>query len=288
MLRHRLLPPVSYQGGKRRQAPEIVRHMGLQRGQQFFDLCAGSGAVTLELISRGHDPAKITMVDAGPWGDVWRLVGEGTFDLDRLAWWLSQVPAEDANIADFLVSLRDSTLPSEPEAPYVFLLLQAGAFGGTPVRERGGRWACRAFIRRSGNDGHYSFAPPPDEMHRRMKELARQARGVRGMRCYAHEIAPSPADAVYADPAYRHIPNDYRLHFDAAAFASAHPAVPVYVSEGVPLTANARAIRVRKKGSFRGRESADRSEYLSLFNADWTTPEPASGPDAEVLDLFAG
>lgn len=72
-----LLPPVSYQGGKRRQAPEIVRHMALDPEQEMFDLCCGSGAVSLELISRGHNPAKITMVDAGPWGDVWRLVGAG-------------------------------------------------------------------------------------------------------------------------------------------------------------------------------------------------------------------
>lgn len=67
MLRPRrvhLLPPVSYQGGKRRQAPEIVRHMALDPEQEFVELCAGSGAVSLELISRGHNPAKITMVDS--------------------------------------------------------------------------------------------------------------------------------------------------------------------------------------------------------------------------------
>lgn len=34
----------------------------------FFDLCSGSGVITLELISRGIKPQNITMLDISSWG----------------------------------------------------------------------------------------------------------------------------------------------------------------------------------------------------------------------------
>jgi len=71
--RTRLRVPCSYQGGKQRVAAEIaeilVDETGIvDSGAEFFDLCCGSGAISVEMINKGVDPSKITMLDRGPWG----------------------------------------------------------------------------------------------------------------------------------------------------------------------------------------------------------------------------
>ena len=69
--RTRLRVPCSYQGGKQRVAAEIaeilVDETGIvDSGAEFFDLCCGSGAISVEMINKGVDPSKITMLDRGP------------------------------------------------------------------------------------------------------------------------------------------------------------------------------------------------------------------------------
>src|SRR5208282_995667 len=63
----KFLPPVTYQGGKGRLATEIVERMGLPVAGRFYDLCCGSGAVSVAAVERGQSPERITMVDLGPW-----------------------------------------------------------------------------------------------------------------------------------------------------------------------------------------------------------------------------
>jgi D12 class N6 adenine-specific DNA methyltransferase len=76
-----MLPPVTYQGGKGRLAKQIVQKMAVPAEATFYDLCCGSGAVSLALVETGHSPERIIMVDKGPWGKFWKAIGEGTFDL---------------------------------------------------------------------------------------------------------------------------------------------------------------------------------------------------------------
>lgn len=66
-----LIPPCSYQGGKQRLAKEIVdvifdRNF-ITDNTKFYDLCCGSGAISLELINRGVNPENIIMLDVGVW-----------------------------------------------------------------------------------------------------------------------------------------------------------------------------------------------------------------------------
>lgn len=80
-----LLPPCTYQGGKHRVAVKIIdaidsREHLLQNKTDFYDLCCGSGAITLELINRGFPTHKIHMCDAGPWGTFWKSVQENTLN----------------------------------------------------------------------------------------------------------------------------------------------------------------------------------------------------------------
>ena len=82
----KLIPPCSYQGGKQRLAKQIVdiifEQNEINDNTKFYDLCCGSGAITLELINRGVNPKNITMVDASMWGKLWEAIANNEFKLD--------------------------------------------------------------------------------------------------------------------------------------------------------------------------------------------------------------
>lgn len=283
MLRPRrvhLLPPVSYQGGKRRQAPEIVRHMALDPEQEFWDLCAGSGAVSLELISRGHNPAKITMVDAGPWGDVWQLVGAGEFDLRTLEIICREVDVAPDKVPDALKEIALSILPTHFLAPYAFLLLQSGSFGGRSVVEKDGRWSL-SYIRREAEGDKSPLNPHPRAMQARFRAILRRAEGVVGLRAGVADVSLPCACVAYCDPPYEGTAR-YGYDFSVKAWAE-QAGRPIYVSELKPLTDNARKLRSRVSSGLNGGAVVDTSEYLSLFNADWPTPDYAR---VEQFTLF--
>ena len=68
--------PCSYQGGKQRLAKQIVdifyAENEINDETKFYDLCCGSGAVSLELINRGFNSNNITMIDNGCFGQFWQ------------------------------------------------------------------------------------------------------------------------------------------------------------------------------------------------------------------------
>ena len=79
----KLLPPCSYQGGKQRLANQICDIIEEREGFDFvfYDLCCGSGAVSLEMINRSH---SVVMIDKGPFSAVWEKVGNSDFKIDEL------------------------------------------------------------------------------------------------------------------------------------------------------------------------------------------------------------
>ena len=58
--------PCAYQGGKQRLAKDIVdiifNENNISEDTKFYDLCCGSGAISIELINRGIQPENITMI----------------------------------------------------------------------------------------------------------------------------------------------------------------------------------------------------------------------------------
>ena len=81
----KLVPPCSYQGGKQRLAKKIVdiifEQNEINEETKFYDLCCGSGAITLELINRGIHPSNITMVDKSDYGSFWDCVANDEFNI---------------------------------------------------------------------------------------------------------------------------------------------------------------------------------------------------------------
>ena len=77
--------PCAYQGGKQRVATQVVDLLldaAPSPDSQFYDLCCGSGAVSIELVNRGVDPSRICMLDISSWGSFWSAIGSGTFEMD--------------------------------------------------------------------------------------------------------------------------------------------------------------------------------------------------------------
>ena len=130
------VPPCGYQGGKRKHAEQIADLIISYQKENIYDCCSGSGAVTIALISKGIDPASITMVEAGPWALFWKAISNKTLDIDLLKKWLIEDPVPPEMVGQWL--LKDIAT-REPSAE-VFLVLQAGSYGGTPVWWDGEKW----------------------------------------------------------------------------------------------------------------------------------------------------
>lgn len=268
MLRMRLQPPCAYQGGKRRQAPEIVRHMGAHaaRDVPFVELCCGGAAVSLELISRGKPPELVTLVDAGPWGLFWKAIGDGLYDCDRLRELVGQMPPA-AEVPDWMRRQVKIEAP-EDEVPYLFPLLQSASFGGKPVGWRNGKWRASSWALEGSAYNPATVLPLVLE---RVRRLVIRAKGLHVVYGDVASVRPPAGSTVYFDPPYRGT-SGYAHRTDFLLAESLE--VPCYVSERVPLNESARKITSRAASGLNARNRRDPSEYLSLFNAEWTTPEP--------------
>lgn len=216
-------PPVTYQGGKQRIASAIVDR--IQPKGRFYDLCCGTGAVSIELVNRGYAPQSITMIDAGPWGLFWRSIGCGEFDADRMREWCNRVPADRSQVKGFMESL--SAEPPGGDAVYVFLLLQASAFGGKAIWIEGDRWkncSFRSYWKPTATSSRRSpvnpMMPMPETLHKRVCEVAVRMRGVSAECCRIEGVENEikPGDTAYIDPPYGRT-TGYGHQVDAASCA---------------------------------------------------------------------
>ena len=139
--------PCSYQGGKQRLAKQIVdifyKENNINDDTKFFDLCCGSGAISLELINRGFNPNNITMIDNGCFGQFWQDIANGEFDLDIFKREIENLPNLE-NIQSYLKKLSDLPV-DEDKMVYHYLLLQAGAFGSKQIWIENNKWKNNTF-----------------------------------------------------------------------------------------------------------------------------------------------
>ena len=265
-------PAVAYQGGKTRLAADIVDIIGLESdGKVFYDLCCGCGAISIELVQRGIHPKDVYMYDTGPWGSVWNLIGGGHFSLGVFKSYIDQIPKDQELIKDFMVKL--SKQPASIDTPYVFLLLQAAAFGGTAVWIENGAWAKCSFR---------SYWMPTETSNRRSpvnammpigktlyERLGRLCDGMGGVHAGCMDCLNVPIGSdgiVYIDPPYRGTASYGSPAFDVVKFAQSL-IVPCYVSEARALTEHAVCLsRGRAKGGMSGNRVKANEEWLSRFN----------------------
>lgn len=271
--------PCSYQGGKQRVAAQIVDLL-LEAApgpdSRFYDLCCGSGAVSIELVNRGIDPSRIWMLDISSWGSFWFAIGSGKFNMDVFDQFLSSLPSDKRDFKAHISKL--SALPVGDHEAELYPVLQACSFGGKQIWRNGERWINACFrnyweptatsIRRSPAN---PMQPSATELRRRINDLVS---GMKGVTCLKIDIMklledPLPNDAVvYIDPPYKNT-TGYGFDLDITKFISRFREsnqIPLFISEGVPLNDNALTLTFGgAKGGISGNRKGKHQEWLSCL-----------------------
>lgn len=261
-------PPVSYQGSKATLAASILDVVAPEPDAPFWDLCCGGGSVALEAIRRGTAPELVTLVDAGPWGEVWRDVGAGTFGLALLRRLLADVPRDFSLVHEHMGWLSKQPV-ADADRPAVFLVLQAASFGGRAIgwgcdgwRHSGWRRLWKPTATSTRRSRLLPMVPSPDTLYARVERICEALLGVRGVHADVRTTQPT-AGTVYIDPPYAGTTDYPALAFDVLGFARAL-AVTCWISERAPITSQATQLRDRRVGGITGGHGAARSEWLSL------------------------
>jgi len=262
-----VIAPVTYQGAKHRYAAAIIDQIKPRFDEPFYDLCCGSGTVSIELMNRGFDPKLLHMLDSGPWGIFWLAIGEGAFDLVRFRKLIDEIP-DKPSIRDHARQL--SRQPARIDTPYVYLILQACAFGGKAIWIENDQWkntSFRSFWQPNGIAKRKSVVNPmmpmPDTLYERVVTICERMRGVHGHHCDIRDFETGEG-TTYIDPPYAGI-TGYGDTFDAMAYASQRDC---WVSEAKPLSKEAVLLadsRSRRRGGISGNRSSANEEWLSHF-----------------------
>lgn len=278
--------PCAYQGGKARLAKEIVEiilreHpilLDVNSDVCFYDLCCGSGAVSIEMINQGVLPSKIKMIDASPWGRFWQKVGEGTFDIVRFNQQLECIPIELHKIKSYVQSLSSKPVIEEDEVDdtvYKFLILQSCAFGATATWVECNRWKKAGGLRDYWVPTETSkrrspvnpMMPMPQTLSKRVETLNERCKGLEGKCEHIENVTVNPNSIVYLDPPYD-ATCKYGYSLDYESYIKGLPGcVVVYLSEGKQLTPNAVCLSLgRTKGGIAGnkRKKAN-EEWLNVY-----------------------
>jgi len=259
----------TYQGGKTRLAAKIVDVM--QPRGRFCDVACGSGAISIELVRRGHRPEDIAMIDKGPYGLFWEAVGRGSFSLARFLEHISDIPSDPTLIHDHLVEL--SRQPVDDDAVYVYLILQAGSFGGKAIWISDNQWkntSFRSYWLPTETSNRRSpvnpMMPMPMTLYGRVARLCDAMIGIRG---YCRDVLSFKglnADVIYVDPPYEDTTGYGGMLRWQDVAALAQSGACVYVSEGKPLSGSATLIdEGRAKGGISGERKQINQEWLSLI-----------------------
>ncbi|MCY1657432.1 hypothetical protein OVA21_09500 [Dietzia sp. SL131] len=271
--------PCTYQGGKQRvaaQIADILLNAAPHANSQFFDLCCGSGAISVELVNRGVAPERITMLDSSSWGAFWAAVGTSTFRIEVFEKHLARIPEEKCRVKAHMAELSRQH-PAEFEAE-IYPILQSCSFGGKQLWWDGVAWKNAFFrdywqptatsVRRSPAN---PMQPRPEELYRRVREITLRMAGVTGLRTDIASILDGevPADAVvYIDPPYSGTTN-YGFDFDILGFTQAFRArtdAALFVSEGRALSEVAVELRFGgANGGISGNRASKHREWLTRF-----------------------
>lgn len=280
-LNKKLVPPCSYQGGKQRLAKQIVdiifEQNDINEDTKFYDLCCGSGAITLELINRGIHPNNITMIDKGVYGAFWNSVANNEFDLEIFKSEIDKLP-EIKDIQKYLQELSNQDVNSD-KLEYHYLLLQSGSFGSKQIWIENNRWKNNSFrsywlptetsSRRSPVN---PMMPMPNTLYNRVKDIVDYLGG--NVNAINSDISKikwrfDNNSIVYIDPPYKNT-TKYGNDFNYEEFIiNNRTYVNIYVSEGYKMDDVNNAILL-SKGRTKGNISGDVKkkpveEWLNIY-----------------------
>ena len=281
--------PCSYQGGKQRLAKQIVdifyKENNINDDTKFFDLCCGSGAISLELINRGFNPNNITMIDNGCFGQFWQDIANGEFDLDIFKREIEKLPNLE-NIQSYLKKLSDLPV-DEDKMVYHYLLLQAGAFGSKQIWIENDRWKNNTFrsywlpTEKSNRRSPVNpMMPMPDTLYNRVESIVRQLSGSiiasresvfdAVYRIDEERNKGNKNIIIYIDPPYANT-TGYKETFDIYSLeGQIWSTSPIYISEGYKMQGASESYLLsvgRTKGNISGEaKKKPTEEWLNRFN----------------------
>ena len=280
-----LVSPCTYQGGKGRLAKQIVDYVLSYvdddiSNYHFYDLCCGSGAVSIELMNRGIKPEQIYMCDKGSFGKFWEMIGNSSFDISEFQKYIDDAPKDKKLIQEHLVNLSKTSATSD-EA-YKYLLLQSGAFGGKQIWREGDEWkntSFRSYWIPTETSNRRSIVNPTHPtlptLYERTAIITKYCKGLHGYNTDIRSMLPiitndgSPK-IIYLDPPYRKT-TGYGFTFDLDDFLPElldSTVFPVLVSEYEAVSDNYVELTVDNtaKGGILGNAKREIHEYLSFFN----------------------
>ena len=281
--------PCSYQGGKQRLAKQIVdifyKENNINDDTKFFDLCCGSGAISLELINRGFNPNNITMIDNGCFGQFWQDIANDEFDLDIFKREIENLPNLE-NIQSYLKKLSDLPV-DEDKMVYHYLLLQAGAFGSKQIWIENNKWKNNTFRsywlptetsnRRSPVN---PMMPMPNTLYSRVESIVKQLSGSiiasresvfdAVYRIDEERNKGNKNIIIYIDPPYANT-TGYKETFDIYSLeGQIWSTSPIYISEGYKMQGASESYLLsvgRTKGNISGEaKKKPTEEWLNRFN----------------------
>ena len=281
--------PCSYQGGKQRLAKQIVdifyKENNINDDTKFFDLCCGSGAISLELINRGFNPNNITMIDNGCFGQFWQDIANEEFDLDIFKREIENLPNLE-NIQSYLKKLSDLPV-DEDKMVYHYLLLQAGAFGSKQIWIENNKWKNNTFRsywlptetsnRRSPVN---PMMPMPNTLYNRVEAIVKQLSGSiiasresvfdAVYRIDEERNKGNKNIIIYIDPPYANT-TGYKETFDIYSLeGQIWSTSPIYISEGYKMKGASESYLLsvgRTKGNISGEaKKKPTEEWLNRFN----------------------
>lgn len=276
MTKTKLIPPCTYQGGKQRYAKQIVdiifEENEINAETKFYDLCCGSGSITLELISRGVNPKNITMIDKSMWGMFYKQVGDGTFDTDVLREHLNNIPSDKFLVQDYMKSLAERE--TDDNDVYTYLLLQASSFGGKQIDMIDGEWkhhGFRSYWQPTETSARRSpvnpMQPTQDELLKRVCRIVEECKGVNAVHddILNVEIEQNENTIVYIDPPYMNT-TSYNHDIDIVKLCESLR-VRTYVSESVTISERNYDLQlVGAKGGITAKKNSRTKEVLNVFN----------------------
>lgn len=267
--------PCAYQGGKSRIAKQIVdiifNENEINEYTKFYDLCCGTGAISVELINRGIKSNQITMLDASPWGLFWNMIGNGSFDIHKFESFIETIPKDITKIKDYAKEILQQ--PSSIDTVYRFLFLQACSFGSTPTWIKDDKWIKNGGLRNYWMPTETSnrrspvnpMMPMPNSLLKRVELLVNKMNGIHGVNTDIERFAEFEDNSIiYIDPPYKNS-HGYGYSFDLDNYISKINK-QIYISEGYKMFDKAYLISgTRKKGGINGNRKSSNEEWLNVY-----------------------
>ena len=277
----KLTIPCAYQGGKQRIAKQVVdiisQYINNNNSDniKFYDMCCGSGAISIELVNQSFNPDNIIMVDASPWGLFWRQIGDETFSMDIFKYWIDSVPKDISKIQEYIKELSKNLIhKTQLDISYIFLLLQASSFGSKSIWIKNNKWRNTSFrnywlptetsSRRSPVN---PMMPMPNTLYQRVQELSFGMEGVKGYYGDCNDMHIENNSIIYIDPPYDKT-TKYGFEFDYMKFIEKYKNNNIILlSEGIVLSDNNYNLTDRRsKGGISGeRKKKANEEWLNVF-----------------------